>query len=283
MLSRIADGFSSLYFFATRPKERHSLKIADLVEYVSDQKASSIEKIARIKQEFKDAIDEVKFDNESNKYYIIRNQFYSGSSWDNFFIKLKGLAVNYEGRAGFTLLVASTISNDLDLIKWLIEDQDADINQGYLSPLMIAAEYGNIKIMHYLLSKGADINKQTSFWIGDSKEGNISAGSTALHRAIRFGQIDSVKFLTQNGASLLENKAHETAIELCEKILTAIDIIKSGKEDSSNSENIGDLFGFNDPLPFRDVSKIPSSENIKKILEILTQHYEKRISASPKV
>ena len=71
--------------------------------------------------------------------------------------------------------------------------------------------------------------------------------------------------------------------------MTAIEIIRNKKENAENCQYIGNLLGynelrFNDPKLFiyhRDNSKVPSSEAIQQIIDILNQSYEIELSISP--
>ena len=52
--------------------------------------------------------------------------------WDGFFDELKGLAVNREGRSNCNgLLGVAAYRNDFKLAKWLIENQNADVNSNH--------------------------------------------------------------------------------------------------------------------------------------------------------
>lgn len=253
MLSRLA---TKLYFWATE-KETHYLDMAPLVVRAYEL-GSSKEKIASIKSAFEHATDEVKLDKLSKKYVLI-----SDDRW--LFTYAKGLAVNYPGRCNFTLAYASARSNDIELAKWLIEEQGADLNAGPYTPLMVAAEKGYIDFMTYLISQKVEVNFASPQWVGHDGEGDANKGTTALHRAVRFGQVDSVKFLLQHGALLLKDERGETPLDRCRLMIKAIKELESDENSSLGCK----LFG---NARFREPGKIPSAESIQTILDILVKH-----------
>ena len=59
----------------------------------------------------------------------------------------------------YTLLHAATNYNQLDIVRFLIEEMNAEVNakdSNSNSPLHVACSNGNDKIIEYLLEKGAD-------------------------------------------------------------------------------------------------------------------------------
>lgn len=241
------------------PSKRY-LSPYDLFAVVGDNKLSSEEKISNIKNMLEQATDEVKLDASSKQYVICSEQFHGETIGD--------IAVNIRGLHGYTLLGHCIKFDEFEVAKWLIA-QGADVNAGTLSPLMIVAEKGNIPMMEYLHAKGANIDAQTAQYFGDPTKGHTSAGTTALHRAVRFGKKDAVDFLIQRDASLLQTSRKETPIDLCKNIIEGIKIIQSGKEDS-NTEFTHRLFGYS------KYRAMPSLEVMNEILETLTLHYENR-------
>ncbi len=262
---RIASPLISLYFWATAPKPTHYLKMNPLI--LEAFEGCSIE---HIEKTFKEATDEVLYEETSKKYYINRNNYRPSLMWDDFFGILKGLAVNREGRGNWTLLGIAAFRNDFNLARWLIEKQDAhvDYNRFIQVPLVVAASQGNIEFMKYLLSKGADINKQCNYNNG-----------TALHIAVRYGQADVVDFLIQQNALLLENYNHVTAIELAERIIESIDTNTSETKDKKHDKRIV-LEQYD---PYGNQVKLPSLENMNIILEKLKTAYEKQASVGLKM
>ena len=73
-------------------------------------------------------------------------------------------------------------------------DSDTDVNEldiNDLTPLHIAAEWGHIKIVYLLLSKGANINAQ-----------NKTTRNTPLHFAAIWNNIEIARMLLNNGANV---------------------------------------------------------------------------------
>ncbi len=146
--------------------------------------------------------------------------------------------------------------------------QAVDYNRFIRVPLVVAASQGNIEFMKYLLSKGADINKQCNYNNG-----------TALHIAVRYGRVDVVDFLIQQNALLLENYNHVNAIELAERIIESIDTNTSATKDKKHDKRIV-LEAYD---PYGNEVKLPSLENMNKILVKLKTAYEKQVSVGLKM
>lgn len=86
-------------------------------------------------------------------------------------------------------------------VDWLLTHYDWDYDAyGNATPLGLAACKSRIKVMEYLLEKGADINK------GDAEE------RTALIYAVNQNQLEAVKFLVSKGADI-NKKSKYTFIE----------------------------------------------------------------------
>lgn len=262
MISRLKYGMVNLYLWATIPKEKHILHMAALQDYLlSEPYLTSKEKIAFIEKTFQEAKDEVRFDEASKKYFFKResDQCYSRSKWDDFFETEKGMAVNMEGRSIVSLLGIAIVSGDIELMKWLVETQDAYVNKSKnfsISPLMLAAEKGNVEIIKYLLSKGADLNQSTL------------SGDTALRHAVALGRVDAVKCFV--GQENLEDKVLESATDFAEILLETFDI------------NVRNLQRFcRDSI--KDEVCIPSRENVEKIIKILMTALEKKHAPSLKI
>lgn len=262
MISRFKYGMAYFYLWATAPKETHILHMADIQDYLlSESYVPTKEKIAYIEKSFQEAKDEVRFDEVSKKYFIKResNQCYSRSKWDDFFETEKGMAVNVEGRSLVSLLGISIVIGDIELMKWLVEAQDAYVNKSKnfsISPLMLAAEKGNVEIIEYLLSKGADLNQK-----------NLS-GDTALRYAVASGRVDAVKCFV--GQEDLEDKVLESAHDFAETLLEIFDINKRNLQIICRDS-------------IKDEVCIPSRDDIQKIIEILTSALGKKYAPSLKI
>ncbi|EAY10884.1 hypothetical protein TVAG_012500 [Trichomonas vaginalis G3] len=74
-----------------------------------------------------------------------------------------GCDINYKNENGLTLIHTSAQSSNVDIIKYLIEEKNFDINlkneRNEYSPLLYAIIHNNYHVVEYLLSKGADYNQ----------------------------------------------------------------------------------------------------------------------------
>ncbi|CAB3375876.1 myotrophin-like [Cloeon dipterum] len=88
-------------------------------------------------------------------------------------------------------LVWGLKNGDLDSVKEIAEKNNVDINtaiDGRL-PIHYASDYGQLEVIKYLVSRGADVNAKDKH------------GITALLAAIWEGHTDCVKLLLESGAS----------------------------------------------------------------------------------
>ncbi|MBT9544695.1 MAG: ankyrin repeat domain-containing protein [Candidatus Sericytochromatia bacterium] len=108
-----------------------------------------------------------------------------------------GADVNKKYFSGDSLLSEAIKSQQFELVKLLV-DNGADTNAYTLSgqhgefessPLFEAAKVGNLDILKYLLTHGADPN-----YVGEKEE------NSPLILAVRHGHFDAVKFLVASGA-----------------------------------------------------------------------------------
>lgn len=155
-------------------------------------------------------------------------------------------------------------------IKWLVEEQGADIDQGNTSqsPLCIAAQSGQIEVMRYLIEQGANVDFPYREPFGDNR-----IAPTPLHFAIQFGYPEAVALLLKHNVNKnLPSMADQHAFYLL-KSLYAWYAEKKG------------FYSY-----WRDTSKIPSIETMIEILGILApglqyayqfECYEKSRSSTP--
>ena len=86
----------------------------------------------------------------------------------------------------------ATANGNLQIIKYLIENQNVDINlkgSGNWTPLHYACKNGSLPIVEYLISKGAQIDAKNDYW------------ETPLHIASYFGNSNVIRYLVANGAN----------------------------------------------------------------------------------
>ena len=109
----------------------------------------------------------------------------------------KGADVNFKsGRHNSTALHVAACRCDNEKIIKLLIDQGAEINIGTdqsETPLMCAAENGNLAVIQVLIDKGANINAISGIY------------GTALDYAYEKKQIKAVKLLEKNGARRKRN------------------------------------------------------------------------------
>ncbi|XP_064155332.1 B-cell lymphoma 3 protein isoform X1 [Anguilla rostrata] len=141
-------------------------------------------------------------------------------------------ARNYEGLTPLHLAVQN---GNKKLVKLLLNsraDIDAvDIKSGR-SPLIHAVENNNIEMVIFLLENGCNVNAQSY------------SGNTALHSACGRGQVEVVRLLLRNGAdSSLKNYHNDTALMVA-KNKKVTDVLR-GK--GSRSQNPKPLEGSSEP------------------------------------
>ncbi|XP_065070835.1 myotrophin-like [Rhopilema esculentum] len=89
-------------------------------------------------------------------------------------------------------LLWATKNGDMELLKDLVEKQNVSINTELLNGRMAihyAADYGQLEVIEYLVSKGADMNQADKH------------GITPLLAAIFEGHTSCVKFFLSKGAN----------------------------------------------------------------------------------
>lgn len=116
---------------------------------------------------------------------------------DNFkavvWICRSGVSPNRDAFMAGGIFHCSVASGHRDIAKLLI-NRGADVNRldGYgLTPLMVAAEFGDVEMMRLLVSNGADISKRSR------------KGEQAVDIAIRYQRATVLKYLQQVGAEKL--------------------------------------------------------------------------------
>lgn len=118
--------------------------------------------------------------------------------------------VNIQGNIGYTPLILSARSNDIEAADILIK-AGADVNlksSDGRSPLVYAIlgnpkRPDNIQLVNFLIESRADVNSR-------DQEDN-----TPLHYAVQKGNVDIVNLLLENGANIkIYNKKHQTPYTL---------------------------------------------------------------------
>jgi len=234
---------------------------------ISKRILSSEQKIEEIIKYFNES-DAVILDKKGLYYEKDLSGFGSLGSLNEYLAKTKGLAVNAGGRCGYTLLATTAMYNDAGVAKWLVEVQGADIELGTdfdQAPLAIAAEYGYVDVISYLISIGADINRPTATSAGDTSTGGYREGTTPLHFAVKFGQVDAVKLLLAHGAVLSKDdgRISRDPIDVAYLMVEILHSLEENKEHPEAEGWIGTA---------RHRARTPALSNMKEILEILLAH-----------
>lgn len=124
----------------------------------------------------------------------------------NFLIDAKGSDLEIENIYGENPLMLAAFSNNLTIVKKLVELKKVNVNKDGWTALHYAASKGYLDISRFLLSNGADVN---------SKSPNET---TPLMMASRYGHIEVVRLLLSSGADLaLKNQQGLTAIDFASK------------------------------------------------------------------
>lgn len=89
----------------------------------------------------------------------------------------------------FYILEAVCSEGHLDLLKFLINKYNININTNNTLALRIACKMGNLNIVKYLVEHGADIHANFN---------------SAFRNAVHYNHYDIAKFLTNNGANTSE-------------------------------------------------------------------------------
>ena len=116
--------------------------------------------------------------------------------------KNKGILNNMDSNGDYMLNVA-VIEGNIEIVEYLVS-QGADINikdGSGETPLQIAIHEGKLELINFFLSKKADVNMKDFF------------NETSLHEAVNKGEIEIVKLIVAHGADLnAKNNLKETPL-----------------------------------------------------------------------
>ena len=84
-------------------------------------------------------------------------------------------------------LIYASMNGQLELVKYLIKEQGANIILDENKALRTASCYGHLEIVKYLIENGADVH---------------SFNDQALRYASGYGHLEIVKYLIENGADI---------------------------------------------------------------------------------
>jgi len=106
----------------------------------------------------------------------------------------------------------AAMAGNLDLLKWLVEEEGVDIMSTTANGLTLlhSAVTPSYTAATWRIFGGTDIVK----WLVEEKKFDISAkdrdGYTPLHQAVRCGNVEAAKWLAENGSDLSEYDDHLT-------------------------------------------------------------------------
>ncbi|QCC00580.1 hypothetical protein E6A55_07940 [Cupriavidus necator H16] len=121
-------------------------------------------------------------------------------------IRAKDIDFDKANPAGETPLMMAALQGELDMVKLMVDEMEAEINKTGWTPLHYAATNGHNDVVKYLVDHAAYI---------DAESPN---GTTPLMMAARGGHIETVKLLLDEGADMrLKNQQGMTVIDFAER------------------------------------------------------------------
>lgn len=121
-------------------------------------------------------------------------------------IRAKDIDFDKANPAGETPLMMAALQGQLDMVKLMVDEMEAEINKTGWTPLHYAAANGHNDVVKYLVDHAAYI---------DAESPN---GTTPLMMAARAGHIETVKLLLDEGADMrLKNQQGMTVIDFAER------------------------------------------------------------------
>lgn len=121
-------------------------------------------------------------------------------------IKAKNIDFEKTNPAGENAVMMAALQGQLDMLKLMVDGEEAEVNKKGWAPLHYAATNGHNDVVKYLVDHAAYI---------DAESPN---GTTPLMMAARGGHIETVKLLLDEGADLrLKNQQGMTVIDFAEQ------------------------------------------------------------------
>ncbi len=136
----------------------------DIVEAIREDNYLAIKKAIKNGADLSQVVEnELNENEESLLFYALHHK----CSFESLKLLIENTQDIYATDAqGVSLLDEAIVSGDLELVKYLIEEKNMDVNltkrKSGFTPLMQAACYGYKEIASYLLEKGADIDAKDS-------------------------------------------------------------------------------------------------------------------------
>jgi ankyrin repeat protein len=145
-------------------------------------------------------------------------------------ISIRDKCSKYDHYHGHDLLRIAIQGGQLEIVQYLIEDKNMNVNE--IGLMNSAARYGQLNIIKYLIKNGGDVNARYEWnfefpihaaassgnlklvqylieeqgvdvnTIGDQGSNFLSIGERPLHKAVLSGNTDLVKYLVKKGADI---------------------------------------------------------------------------------
>ena len=172
----------------------------------------------------------------------------------------------------YTPLIYASKEGSLELVQCLIKI-GADVNawNTYDEPeytaLTVAIEHDHFEIVKYLIEQGADVNKETSYYPSEAYENDLDDlddwelqyTDSPLIYACTIGNLETVKYLIEKGASLVQSDK-QTALSVA--------------TENNHNDVVEYLLSFRtqyDIDQYEETFKIASSKGNTKIIQLLVQ------------
>ncbi len=132
----------------------------EIIEAIGGDERASIKKVFKNHKDIKN----IEIEEKSLLSYAISKNI----SLDNFILLIElGADTEAKTQEGVNLLDDAISCNRLDIVKYLIEEKNFDINnhtrKSGFTPLMLATSFSDFEIVDFLLQKGADVEARDSF------------------------------------------------------------------------------------------------------------------------
>ena len=216
----------------------------EILKYVTDEELLKVCSINR--KTWKEVCDDNFLKRRTSKYGDIANYKFEKESWKKFFVrfihyKSELLKHNFTYTSGDFMKKFHTIRNyskdymfiraitngDLELSKFAVKTENANINTCEEYALRIAAEHGYVDIVKWLMEQGVNIHVENEAALNSAcGNGHVEivklfvisgadihiSGDYPLHVAVERGHFDGVRYLVESGANV--NAVNNLALTL---------------------------------------------------------------------
>lgn len=218
---------------------------------LADEALNADQKIEAIKDLYAQSED-IHLDQKTGQYLIKEGVFQEED-----FQKMNGLAVNLEDRSGWTLLERAAKKGELDIIKWCITEQGANVNHVnhvYMTALYAAVDGGHTEVVKYLIAKGANVNRCQY----------DRAELLPLYAAISCGDLETTKIFLARGAF-----TNRSLVKQCRSLLSALSDLAAGIRQEGSSDDYYSVTYDQLLSKQKEQIPLPTEQSIKEILALL--------------